>query len=87
MKKGSYSPYFIEPKKGGGLRPILDLRVLNRALPKLPFKMLTVRHMLTCVRHLDWFAVIDLKGLREVGIHILNYLNDWLILAHSRELV
>ncbi|KAL0162349.1 hypothetical protein M9458_041745, partial [Cirrhinus mrigala] len=27
MKKGSYSPYFIVPKKGGGLRPILDLRV------------------------------------------------------------
>ncbi|KAL0151374.1 hypothetical protein M9458_053368, partial [Cirrhinus mrigala] len=39
MKKGFYSPYFIVPKKGGGLRPILDLRVLNRALLKLPFKM------------------------------------------------
>lgn len=25
MKKGYYSPYFIIPKKGGGLRPILDL--------------------------------------------------------------
>ncbi len=30
---------FILPKKGGGLRPILDLWVLNRALHKLPFKM------------------------------------------------
>ncbi len=36
MKSGFYSPYFIVPKKGGGLRPILDLRVLNRALHKLP---------------------------------------------------
>ncbi len=37
MRQGFYSPYFIVPKKGGGLRPILDLRVLNRALHKLPF--------------------------------------------------
>ncbi len=41
MRSGLFSPYFIVPKKGGGLRPILDLRVLNRALHKLPFKMLT----------------------------------------------
>ncbi len=37
MRSGLFSPYFIVPKKGGGLRPILDLRVLNRALHKLPF--------------------------------------------------
>ncbi len=36
-RQGFYSPYFIVPKKRGGLRPILDLRVLNRALHKLPF--------------------------------------------------
>ncbi|KAL0163564.1 hypothetical protein M9458_039317, partial [Cirrhinus mrigala] len=59
MKKGFYSPYFIVPKKGGGLRPILDLRVLNRALLKLPFKMLTLKHMITCVRTHDWFVAID----------------------------
>ncbi len=46
MKSGFYSPYFIVPKKGGGLRPILDLRVLNRALHKLPFGMLMQRRML-----------------------------------------
>ncbi len=45
MKLGFYSPYFIVPKKGGGLRPILDLRVLNRALHKLPFRMLTQRRI------------------------------------------
>ncbi len=33
MRQGFYSPYFIVPKKGGGLRPILDLRVLNRLCP------------------------------------------------------
>ncbi|KAL0168330.1 hypothetical protein M9458_036552, partial [Cirrhinus mrigala] len=137
MEKGFYSPYFTVPKKGGGLRPILDLRVLNRALLKLPFKMLTLKHILTCVRVQDWFVAIDLKDayfhvsilprhrpflrfafegrayqykvlpfglslsprvftkvaeaalspLRERGIRILNYLDDWLILAHSWDLV
>ncbi len=61
MKSGFYSPYFIVSKKDGGLRPILDLRVLNRALHKLPFRMLTQRRIFQCVRPFDWFAAIDLK--------------------------
>ncbi len=61
MRQGFYSPYFIVPKKGGGLRPILDLRVLNRALHKLPFKMLTHRRMIKCIQPQDWFAATDLK--------------------------
>ncbi len=136
MRQGFYSPYFIVPKKGGGLRPILDLRVLNRALHKLPFKMLTHRRMIKCIQPQDWFAAIDLKDayfhvsilprhrpflrfafegrawqyrvlpfglslsprvftkvvegaltpLWEVGVRILNYLDDWLILAHGASL-
>ncbi|KAI2655666.1 Ubiquitin carboxyl-terminal hydrolase 26 [Labeo rohita] len=34
----------------------------------------------------DRFVAIDLKDV-EVGICILNYLIDWLVLAHSRDLV
>ncbi len=49
-RQGFYSPYFIIPKKRGGLRPILDLRVLNRALHKLPFKMRTRRHIIKCIQ-------------------------------------
>ncbi len=135
MRTGFYSPYFIVPKKGGGLRPILDLRVLNRALHKLPFKMLTQKRIFGCIRPRDWFAAIDLKDayfhvsilprhrpflrfafegrayqykvlpfglslsprvftkvaeaalvpMREQGVRILNYLDDWLILAQSQD--
>ncbi len=49
-RQGFYSPYFIIPKKRGGLQPILDLRVLNRALHKLPFKMRTRRHIIKCIQ-------------------------------------
>ncbi|KAI2668815.1 ORF V: Enzymatic polyprotein [Labeo rohita] len=137
MKSGFYSPYFIVPKKSGGLRPILDLRALNRSLLRLPFKMLTTKRMLTCIRPQDWLAAIDLKDayfhvsilprhrpflrfafegrayqykvlpfslslsprvftkvaeaalspLWQTGIRILNYLDDWLLIAHSRDLL
>ncbi|KAI2653744.1 ORF V: Enzymatic polyprotein [Labeo rohita] len=137
MRKGFYSPYFIVPKKGGGLRPILDLRILNRTLHKRPFKMLTLKHLFTCVRAQDWFVAIDLKDvyfhvsilprhrpflrfafegrayqyrvlpfglslspliftkiaeaaltpLREIVADADAHLDDWLILAHSLELV
>ncbi len=53
VRQGFYSPYFIVPKKGGGLRPILDLQV--------PFKMLTHRRMIKCIQPKDFFAAIDLK--------------------------
>ncbi len=68
MRSGFYSFYFysrfyfIVPKKSSGLRPILDLQVLNRALHKLLFKMLTQNCIFECIRPQDWFAAIDLKN-------------------------
>ncbi|KAL0147254.1 hypothetical protein M9458_057440 [Cirrhinus mrigala] len=63
MKAGFYSLYFVVPMKGGGLRPILDLRVLNQALHRLPFKMLTQKHTFRCVHPQDRFAATDLKDM------------------------
>ncbi|KAL0147128.1 hypothetical protein M9458_057652, partial [Cirrhinus mrigala] len=124
---GLYSRYFLVPKKNGGLRPILDLRPLIRALAKREFKMITVKQ----IQPGDWFISVDLKDayfhiqiaprhrrflrfafegrayqfkvlpfglalaprtftkcinaalspLRQSGI--LNYLDDWLVIAQS----
>ncbi|KAL0148900.1 hypothetical protein M9458_055704 [Cirrhinus mrigala] len=60
-ESGFYRQYFIVPKKDGGLRPILDLRQLNRSLMWLEFRMLTVSQVVSQIRSEDWFVTIDLK--------------------------
>ncbi len=135
LESGFYSRYFVVPKRDGGLRPILDLRPINRALCERPFRMLTLKQILAQIRPGDWFASVDLKdayfhiqiaphhrrflrfafentayqysvlpfglalaprtfskcvdaalsSLRASGMRILNYLDDWLILAQSRD--
>ncbi len=132
-ESGFYSRYFLVPKKDGGLRPILDLRRLNHALMRRPFRMITLKQIPSQIRTGDWFCSLDLKDayfhiqiaphhrrflrfafkgvayqyavlpfglslaprtftkcmdaalspLRQMGIRILNYLDDWLILAQS----
>lgn len=58
---GFYSDYFLVPKKDGGIRPILDLRALNRHLKTLRFHMLRTVDVLHSIRADDWFTKIDLK--------------------------
>ncbi len=41
---GFYSRYFVIPIRCGGLRPILDLRNLNKHLRKDKFKTLPKKH-------------------------------------------
>ncbi len=132
-ESGFYSRYFLVPKKDGALRPILDLRHLNHALMRRPFRMITLKQILSQIRTEDWFCSLDQKDayfhiqiaphhrrflrfafegvayhytvlpfglslaprtftkcmdaalspLRQMGIRILNYLDDWLILTQS----
>ncbi len=132
-ESGFYSRYFLVPKKDGGLRLILDLRHLNRALMKRPFRMITSKQILSQICPGDWLFSLDLKDayfhiqiapppqavleirlwgsglsinvpslwavphtftkcmgaalspLRQMGIHILNYLDDWLFLSQSKD--
>ncbi len=131
---GFYSRYFLVPKKDGSLRPILDLRLLNYALMKRLFRMITLKQILLQICPGDGFMSLDLKDtyfhiqvaphhrrflrfafkgvayqckvlpfglslaprtftrcmdaalspLQQMGIRILNYLDDWLILAQSQ---
>src|SRR4029434_2161073 len=137
LKEGSagfYSRYFLVPKGDGNYRPILDLRVLNKALMPPRFRMLTPRRLVQFIRPNDWFITIDLKDgyfhipihhrhrrylrfafggiayqfnalpcglalaprvfkkcveaaiapLRQRGLRLFNYLDDWLVCSHSR---
>lgn len=67
---GFYSRYFLVPKKGGGLRPILDLRALNKYMKKYTFRMLTHTALVRFVRQGDWFVSVDLK---DAYFHIPIY--------------
>ncbi len=44
-----------------GLRPILDMRLLNHSVRRLKFRMLTVKQVAPQIRSEDWFVTIDLK--------------------------
>ncbi|XP_075307052.1 uncharacterized protein LOC142368762 [Odontesthes bonariensis] len=70
-QSGFYSRYFLVPKRGGsGIRPILDLRALNKYLRKYKFRMLTHASLLRLVRQNDWFTSVDLK---DAYFHIPIY--------------
>ncbi|KAF7241744.1 Solute carrier family 15 member 2 [Varanus komodoensis] len=58
---GFYSRYFTVPKRDGGLRPILNLRDLNKFIVPKQFRMTTLQNILPLLRREDWFASLDLK--------------------------
>ena len=64
--------YCLVPKKDGGLRPILDLRNLNKFLRVRKFKMVTLEAIIHLLRQGDWFVVVDLK---DAYFHITIHKN------------
>ena len=66
--RGSYSIYFLIPKKDGSLRPILDLRNLNQFLKIFHFRMLRTVDVLQAVTEKDWFTSINLKDAYFRGL-------------------
>ncbi|XDV37913.1 hypothetical protein PO909_007437 [Leuciscus waleckii] len=77
MRSGHYSPYFIVPKKGG--RSVLAFEGRAYQYKVLPFGLSLSTRVFTKVTE------GALVPMREQGVRILNCLDDWLILAHSRD--
>ena len=63
----TFSPYSLVPKKSGGMRPILDLCILNSHIVWRPFRMLMVKQLLEYIRPGDWITFIDLT---DVYFHV-----------------
>ena len=69
-RDGFFSKYFTVPKADGGLRPILDLKRLNRFLRPKKFRMVTLATIMPLLRRNVWFASIDLKDAYfHISIH------------------
>ena len=61
IQSGFYSRFFLVPKKDEGVRPILNLRPLNRFVSAPHFKMQTLKAILQSLNPNDWVTKLDLK--------------------------
>jgi hypothetical protein len=67
---GFYSRVFVVPKKDGKLRPVIDLKILNKFLRKKPFKMETPQSIRRSLQKGMWTVSLDLKDAYfQVPIH------------------
>jgi hypothetical protein len=57
---GFYSRLFLVPKKTGGMRPVIDLSILNTFLLVPHFKMETNRSIISCIHPGMWTTSLDL---------------------------
>ena len=135
-RQGFVSSIFLVPKKGGGQRPVVNLRPLNQFIPYEHFKMEGIHKLRDLLRKGDFMVKIDLKDayftvpvwrnhqkflrfvwketmyefaclpfglasaprvftklmkpvvglLRQLGIRLIIYLDDMLIMAQSRDI-
>lgn len=64
---GFYSNLFTVPKPSGDVRPILDLKVQNRYFSVRPFRMESVRSVVTSLQVGDFQTSID---IRDAYLHV-----------------
>lgn len=65
--RGFYSPLFLVKKKTGNLRPVLDLKNLNRNIKIEAFKMESLQSILLAVNLGGWMLSVDLS---DAYLHI-----------------
>jgi hypothetical protein len=58
---GFVSSLFVVPKKGGGHRPVINLKPLNNFVPYEHFKMESIHMLKDLLRKDDYLVKIDLK--------------------------
>ena len=58
---GFYSNMFLVPKKGGGQRPVINLKHLNKFVKSEHFKREGLHTVKALLQRNDWMAKIDLK--------------------------
>jgi hypothetical protein len=68
--RGFYSRIFTIPKKTGDLRPVLNLRPLNKFLTAPKFKMETLTNICRMLKPNHWLTSIDLSdAFLHVAVH------------------
>ena len=60
-KDGFLSPIFLVEKKGGGQRPVINLRDLNGYMVYRHFKMEGINQVKDMIQQGDWLIKVDLK--------------------------
>ena len=60
-EKGFVSQLFAVPKKDGGIRPVVNLKVLNSYVKQVSFKMEGIHLMKDLLCPGDWITKVDLK--------------------------
>ena len=79
---GYFSHYFLVPKKTGDLRPILNLRPLNKRIQVDSFKMETLSNVCVSMSKGEWLASLDLK---DAYFHVPIRRSHWKYLRFAME--